>query len=968
MLRPRFFLLLTSMLLLCWSSPVVAQGWQRFYGGAWDERAFALRLLPDGSLLAAGSNSPDSTTHTDWYFIQTDAWGAPQASFSWGDTAWSESANILLPRSGGGWLLGGTRSQPNSSSNPVFQQISCSLLDAAGQPEASLQLDSLSYLTNGCPHNGGFLLTGARYFPFGTDTWAPRPYFARLNAAGQWLGSTELVFGQYGEASDALSRPDGSAVLTGWYLNTAISPNFTDLFVLALDAAGNSIDTLLLSLPGQQRADRIVALPNDQLLVLGRAEVNSAAQDLYLVALDAQLDTLWTRRLSLPGSQHAHAALVLADGRIMLAGETTPLPSASRDAFLACTDPAGNLLWFNTYGGLKGDIFWALQQASDGGFALAGQTASFGPNGDLQAWLLRTDSLGTLWSHTVSGRVVLDTLMDCMADAQEPGLDAWVVTAAGAPGTVYALTDSLGQYTLRVDTGAWYLSVQPASAYWSACLDSVPVTFGLAGQTTELDFPVQSTYNCPLLQVGMTTPFLRRCFDNTYAIRYFNYGPAPAQDARAAVLLDPYLTPTAASLPFAQSGDTLWFELGDVAALTGGTFTVTAYLDCDSSVLGQLHCSSVHVVPDSLCSAFDPVWDGSNLVVSGYCAGDSVVFTITNTGPGNMSVMADFVITEDQIIFKREPLQLAAGADTTIVLYPKGKTVTLIVPQSAGHPSRSNPMLVIEGCGGLPFSTGYGLQFPTNDGDPFTDVECRASIGSYDPNDKIGQPLGVDAAHVIRAGTALEYLLRFQNTGTDTAFRVEIRDTLPAGFDLNSLEWGASSHAYRPEWSGQGVLRFVFDPIALPDSSADFAGSQGFVQFRISTLADLAAGTRIENRAAIYFDHNTPVLTAATWHTIGEPLEALLVADQAPASGAAEAWLLAQPNPFLSSTQLRWRATGVEHPYRVEIRDALGRQYYALQTNEPFCRLETGTLAAGWYAVCVYQSGRPVASGKIVVQ
>ena len=52
----------------------------------------------------------------------------------------------------------------------------------------------------------------------------------------------------------------------------------------------------------------------------------------------------------------------------------------------------------------------------------------------------------------------------------------------------------------------------------------------------------------------------------------------------------------------------------------------------------------------------------------------------------------------------------------------------------------------------------------------------------------------------------------------------------------------------------------------------------------------------------------------------------------------------------------------------MEIRDAGGRQIFAMQTNEPYCRLETGALAAGWYAVGVYQSGRLVASGKIIVQ
>jgi uncharacterized repeat protein (TIGR01451 family) len=281
--------------------------------------------------------------------------------------------------------------------------------------------------------------------------------------------------------------------------------------------------------------------------------------------------------------------------------------------------------------------------------------------------------------------------------------------------------------------------------------------------------------------------------------------------------------------------------------------------------------------------------------------------------------------------------------------------VALLIEQTLGHPGSSQPTLVIEGCGGWPFSTGYALQFPQNDGDPSTDIECRQSIGAFDPNDKTGLPAGVGAQHVIAPGTHIEYLIRFQNTGTDTAFRVEIRDTLPPTLDAATLREGASSHAYQLKITELGVLQFVFDPIALPDSGANAAASQGFVKFRVSPKKDLALGTRIENRAAIYFDFNAPVLTNATLHTVDDPLQ-FLTSDTAEPIGTntAPGVLTVAPNPTSGSVLVSLARPLESGGLRLEVRDALGRIWAADCRREgEGWRLDVGGLPSGVYFLSV---------------
>lgn len=941
-----------------------AQGWQRNFGNPWDDRTFALQLLPDGSLVAAGSSIPDSGALTDWYFLQTDAFGALQTEQRWGDAAWNEGANVLLKRPAGGWLLAGTRYVPQSIIflPPTLSNIHLALTDDNGvMSQESILPGDYTYLKNACPFNNGYLLIGAQYVPGLIDSYSPKPFYAKVDQDGQMEWAGRFDGADYGEASDALFAANGEGLIGGWVQDSTDQ----NVLVIKVSEQGQGMDTLLLRVPGYQYADKITATPDGNFLLTGRTNLGPNSGDLWLVALTQQLDTLWTRAIGIPGIQQAHAALALPDGRILFAGETQVSQTASRDAFLACTDAEGKLLWYKTYGGLKGDIFWDIKQAADGGFALAGQTASFG-DGSLQAWLVRTDSLGNVWSNTAAGRVVREAAMNCLADPNEQGLPGWLVTASGTQGTVYSRTDTLGNYAMTLDTGAWYVSVLPPAGYWTPCEDSIPLVFDQFYQNSTLDFPVQTAYNCPFLYVDITAGYLRRCYENPYFVHYFNYGPATASNATVRIIPDPYLQVTGASLPYTSSGDSLLFQIGDVPSLTGGDFNLITLLGCDSTVLGQVHCTSAHCTPDSLCTVLNPIWDGSNLVVNGYCAGDSVMLTIANTGAGNMGGPVDFVITEDQIIFKRAPIQLAAGQDTTFVLYPNGATVAIMTSQTPGNPVSNTPTLVIEGCGGFPFSTGYALQFPNDDGDPFTDIDCRENTGAFDPNDKTGLPHGVGDQHLIAPGTAIDYLIRFQNTGTDTAFRVEIRDTLPAGLDLTSFERGASSHPYRLEVLGSGVLRFLFDPIQLPDSSANYAGSQGFVKFRISTRRGLPAGATIQNRAAIYFDFNLPVLTGYTHHRIGNPLNGLLVGAGEAKDKEAGPQLFVTPNPFRDFTTLRWPATRPGLPYQVEISDASGRLWLSGTAADPKYELIADCLPAGLYVVRVSQNGQNLVTGKLI--
>ncbi|MCH8330505.1 MAG: hypothetical protein IH946_03850, partial [Bacteroidetes bacterium] len=103
--------------------------------------------------------------------------------------------------------------------------------------------------------------------------------------------------------------------------------------------------------------------------------------------------------------------------------------------------------------------------------------------------------------------------------------------------------------------------------------------------------------------------------------------------------------------------------------------------------------------------------------------------------------------------------------------------------------------------------------------------------------------------------------VNFQNTGTDTAFLVVIRDTLSQYVDPGTVVSGASSHPYDFRIYGQGILEWKFWNIDLPDSNTNEVLSHGFVKFKVSQQLNNPLGTLIKNHVGIWFDFNAPIQT-----------------------------------------------------------------------------------------------------------
>lgn len=503
----------------------------------------------------------------------------------------------------------------------------------------------------------------------------------------------------------------------------------------------------------------------------------------------------------------------------------------------------------------------------------------------------------------ITGTVFQDINANCVLDIDDTVQHSVIVKALDTNGlTHYALSDLNGYYDIPINTGTYTVEILPnpiqSPLISQNCYTEQEVTITEFGQdVNDLNFPLELA-ECPLLSVDISSDRRRRCFESNTHVSYMNSGFAEAQNVEVVVQFPEYVTFISSDHAYTIDAQGNYvFSIGTLAQNESGAIHIVDFTECINGITGLTQCTEAWITPANDCiEAQDPDfanWDGSTVKLHGACITNSIVqFTITNAslnGSGDMENPSEYRIYVDNVLTLTENFQLN-GQESLLVEYtPNGQTIRLEADQHPDHPGNSQPQATVEACGdnnGV-VSKGFVNTMPMDDLDADVEVHCLEIIDSFDPNDKMVSPSGITVNHYLEAGTTLEYMIRFQNKGTDTAYTVVITDELSTYLDPSTIQWGLSSHPYTVRVTGTEtpVLEFTFNEIDLPHSAVDELGSNGFVKFKASTYDDLPIGTEINNNANIYFDFNLPILTNTAQTVIYDPdllsVESYLVDDVA---------------------------------------------------------------------------------------
>ncbi len=159
----------------------------------------------------------------------------------------------------------------------------------------------------------------------------------------------------------------------------------------------------ILGGPGYDFGYSVVQTFDKGYVVAGSSSSFTGTSDMYLVKVDSMGVPLWQQLFGGISVEQGFSLAQTADSGLVISGYTNSFGAGGYDMYLVKTDKAGNFVWSKTYGGTNWDFAYSVQQTSDGGYVIAGGTFSFG-GGDEDMYLVKTDQNGdTLWTRTFGG-------------------------------------------------------------------------------------------------------------------------------------------------------------------------------------------------------------------------------------------------------------------------------------------------------------------------------------------------------------------------------------------------------------------------------------------------------------------------------------------------------------------------------------------------------------------------------------
>jgi hypothetical protein len=362
---------------------------QRTYGGAGYDIGKSVQQTTDGGYIIAGATHSFGTGDFDVYLIKTDSTGDSVWTRTYGGAGRDEGLWVQQTADGG-FIVAGFTSSFGAGGSDVY------LIKTDGVGDT--MWTSTYGDTNGDyghsvrqTADGGFIVAGETW-SFGASQ--NDVYLIKTDADGntQWtrrFGGSDVDY-----ATSLQETADSGYIIAG--STYSYGAGGRDVYLIKTDADG---DTLWTRTFGGEDDDvgYSVQLTADCGYVIAGYTTSFGAgyNDVYLIKTDSTGDSVWTRTYGGAGTDCGRSVQRAANGGYIIAGRRQLLGAGYSDVYLVATDANGDTVWTRTLGGTDDDDGWAVRQTADGGYIITGYTESFGAGG-LDVYLIKTDSLGNV--------------------------------------------------------------------------------------------------------------------------------------------------------------------------------------------------------------------------------------------------------------------------------------------------------------------------------------------------------------------------------------------------------------------------------------------------------------------------------------------------------------------------------------------------------------------------------------------
>lgn len=399
------------------SSVLFAQStWVTAYGAGGQDNAYSVERTFDGNYLVAGSTGSFGSGNSDAYLIKTDTSGAHLWSRYYGGTEIEEIRAVTTAADSGIIMVGHTNGWGNGGYDILMIKTDTAgnqLWDRTfGGPSWEFGMD-VELLPD-----GGFLICGSTY-SFGNGN--SDIYLVRTDANGDTLWTKTVGSSGIEQGNSIHLVSGGGALIVG---NTNSTGNGgSDAFLVKINNQGDTLWTRTFGGAEDDHANDVIELSNGNIAFAGStASFDPDLTLLYYVMTDSFGGLIWENSAGSPGNCEGHAMIEDRSGRILIAAYNDYWGTGGKDSWLYITDQTGNYLSAPTCGGLMDEVIFDLDTTLGGGIIQVGTTESYG-SGQKDVVLIGSDQNGPM--NCQGADVVYDPLFISEFEQQLGNLKLW---------------------------------------------------------------------------------------------------------------------------------------------------------------------------------------------------------------------------------------------------------------------------------------------------------------------------------------------------------------------------------------------------------------------------------------------------------------------------------------------------------------------------------------------------------------
>jgi hypothetical protein len=374
-----------------WFNNPTTGGFAKVYGGTVADYGNSTVQTSDGGYAVTGYTASYGAGSNDVFISKYDTSGTLSWSKTWGGTGDDEGNSIVQTSDGGYAVAGYTTSFGAGGSDAFLNKYDSSGTLSWSKTWGATGSDNATSVVQTA--DGGYAVTGEesigviiilKYDSAGNLSWSKYTDFT-TKVQG-------INYRTYG--SSIVQTSDGGYALTGYINSDDIGSD--DVFIAKYDSSGNLSWRNTWGGTSDDEGNSIVQTSDGGYAITGyTVSYGAGTRDMFLAKFSSSGTLSWSKTWGGTSTDTGKSVAQTSDGGYAVAGYTTSFGAGSYDMFLAKFSSSGTLSWSKTWGGTGDDEGNSIFQTSDGGYAVAGYTTSFGA-GSYDVLLARLDNTGAI--------------------------------------------------------------------------------------------------------------------------------------------------------------------------------------------------------------------------------------------------------------------------------------------------------------------------------------------------------------------------------------------------------------------------------------------------------------------------------------------------------------------------------------------------------------------------------------------